>query len=154
MREDDILDEYGGTDIFQMPVAHIKITKGSQQIRCMRLSPKGLFRWYTECCKTPIGNTLSAGMPFVGVIHSFMDDAGMRDKNLGPVLGYTRIKFAQKTIPPDKNPSTFPIGIILKSLSSIVRWKLQRLNKPSLFFDHDGIPVSPPHIPGSNIEQE
>jgi hypothetical protein len=27
---------------------------------CLRLSDKGVFRWYTDCCRTPIGNTAAS----------------------------------------------------------------------------------------------
>lgn len=40
-----VLDEYEGTDIYQMPIANVRITQGKGQIRCMRLSHKGMFRW-------------------------------------------------------------------------------------------------------------
>ncbi len=145
-REDVILDEYGGTDIFQMPMSHIQITHGINNIRCVRLSPKGMFRWYTECCKTPIGNTMSAGVPFIGIIHNFMDDDGIRDENLGPVLGYLQTQFAKKALPPSQNQSAFPIRIIIRFCSNMIFWKLKGLNRPSPFFDSSGSPVSVPHI--------
>lgn len=145
-REDVVLDEYGGTDVFQMPPSKIKITKGVEAIRCVRLSPKGIFRWYTECCKTPIGNTLSAGVPFIGVIHNFMDDAGIREKNLGVVLGYTQTKFAKKPLPSNLNQPAFPVRIFMRLFSKVILWKLKGLNKPSPFFDSNGSPISAPHI--------
>lgn len=57
-QEDQILDQYGGTDIFQIPILHVKITEGNEHIACVRLNQKGIYRWYTGCCNTPIGNTL------------------------------------------------------------------------------------------------
>jgi len=149
-REDVMLDKYGGTDIFQMPISHVSIIQGAEKIRCVRLSRKGMFRWYVECCKTPIGNTMSAGVPLIGVIHNFMDDTSNREKNIGPVLGYTQTKFAKKALPPDRNQSTFPIGLILRFLSKVILWKLKGLNRPSPFFSSSGSPVSEPHILSSN----
>ena len=146
LEREDITDEYGGTDIFQMAPAQIKITKGAEEIRCVRLTTKGLFRWYTDCCKTPIGNTLSANIPFVGLIHNFMDDRGIRDKNLGSALGYVHTRFVKKTLPSDLKQSVSPVGIIMKSISKVILWKLKGLNKPSPFFDTDGNPISEPRI--------
>src|SRR5262245_33105196 len=52
----DVLDAAGGTDIFQMPPAHVKLTAGTDAMRCLSLSNKVL-RWYSDCCHTPIANT-------------------------------------------------------------------------------------------------
>ena len=52
----DVLDPAGGTDIFQMPPARLKLTRGMDAVTCQRLSDNVL-RWYTYYCQTPIGNT-------------------------------------------------------------------------------------------------
>ena len=51
-----MVDPAGGTDIFQMPPGRVKITAGTDAMRCLRLSNKVL-RWYIDCCRTPIANT-------------------------------------------------------------------------------------------------
>src|SRR5215467_13480397 len=56
----DMLDPAGGTDIFQMPPGCVKLTVGTDAVRCLRLSDKGVLRWYTDCCRTPIGNTAAS----------------------------------------------------------------------------------------------
>ena len=33
-------------------------TQGKDRLACMSLSDKGMLRWYTTCCNTPIGNTM------------------------------------------------------------------------------------------------
>jgi hypothetical protein len=84
----DVLDVAGGTDIFQMPMGRVKLTAGTDAVRCLRLSSK-VFRWYTDCCRTPIGNTAGPRFPVVGLIHSFMSheaDGRSRDEALGPPL--------------------------------------------------------------------
>jgi len=67
------LDAFGGTDIYQAPASSIAIDRGQDRLRSMRLSEKGLIRWYAGCCNTPIGNTVNARLPFVGLIHTFID---------------------------------------------------------------------------------
>ena len=68
----DVLDEHGGTDIFQVAPCRIEILDGADQLRCIRLKERGLLRWFTACCRTPVGNTLgSIQSPFVGVILRF-----------------------------------------------------------------------------------
>ena len=143
---DKILDENGGTDIFQTTPSQIKINKGIEKVRCIRLSPNGMFRWYTECCQTPIGNTISAGGPFVGIIHNFMDDYNSRDENLGPVRGHIHVKFAKDSLPKRLRESGFPFRMIMRTISKMLVWKIRGLDKPSPFFDLDGNPVSQPNI--------
>jgi hypothetical protein len=83
----DVLDVAGGTDIFQMPPARVKLTAGTDALRCLRFS-SNVFRWYTDCCRTPIGNTAAdPRFPVIALIHSFMDhqaDGRSRDAVLGP----------------------------------------------------------------------
>lgn len=63
------LDEVGGTEVFQTLPLHFRFVKGQDNLRMLRLSPKGMYRWYAGCCGTPIANTLTGtGLPFVGVI--------------------------------------------------------------------------------------
>ena len=51
----DVLDAKGGTDIFQMASWRLRITQGAEELRCMHLVEKGMTRFYTACCRTPVG---------------------------------------------------------------------------------------------------
>ena len=51
------LDASGGSDIVAMAPAAVRFTAGIEHVACMSLSPKGLLRWYTSCCRTPLANT-------------------------------------------------------------------------------------------------
>lgn len=133
-----------------MPLSDMKLVGGAEQIRCVRLSSKGMHRWYAACCNTPIGNTLSAGGPFVGMIHNFMDDEGVRDKNIGLVRGYVQTKFAGENLPDERKQSGFPWRLIIRMLSRMLVWKLKGKGKPSPFFDSSGKPVSEPRVLDSN----
>src|SRR5215471_8304503 len=64
----DLLDAHGGSDIVQVAPACLHYTRGSDLIVGVRLLPKGLYRWYASCCKTPLGNTASPAIPFVGIL--------------------------------------------------------------------------------------
>ncbi|MFX6869136.1 DUF6151 family protein, partial [Acinetobacter baumannii] len=64
----DLLNAQGGSDIVQVAPAALTFVKGQNRIAGMRLTPKGLFRWHTTCCNTPVGNTLGPAIPFVGLI--------------------------------------------------------------------------------------
>lgn len=143
-QEHTVLDQYGGTDIFQMPISKLRIIQGIEQIASLRLSSKGLYRWYAKCCNTPIGNSMGAGVPFIGVVHNFMDNASSRDADLGESRGHTQIKHARKEVPIDLQGSTF--WLILRSLSKLIVWKIKGFNKPSSFFNDSGNPVAKPNI--------
>lgn len=137
-READILDEFGGTDIYQTSQSQIKIDSGAEQIRCLRLTHKGLYRWYTECCKTPIGNTLSSGFPLIGVIHNFMNIEDGRDTVLGSVRAYVQTQHARGTPNYPNASEKFPMGITLRIMRKMLVWKIRGMNRPSVFFAENG----------------
>jgi len=143
-QEENVLDSYGATEIFQIPVSYIKITEGNERIACMRLSQKGMYRWYAQCCNTPIGNTMKASIPFIGLIHSFVDNASINDAQLTENLGYLQTKFASKTVPLDQQASQF--GVMSKIVFNLINWKIKGLHKPSAFFNEDGQPIVEPKI--------
>ncbi len=142
--EGNILDQFGGTDIFQIPMSYLKITQGSDQIACVRMSSKGMYRWYAKCCNTPIGNTMDYGVPFIGVIHNFMDNAAVRDSELGKSRGYIHKNSAKEKIPEDLQGSY--ANIRLRITSKLLTWKIKGLGRPSAFFNVDGEPVVKPNI--------
>jgi hypothetical protein len=86
-REHDILDEIGGTTILQTLPKHITFIEGTENLACIRLTDTGLLRWYTTCCNTPIGNTLSKNeIPFIGLIPNCVDlEQASLNKVFGPV---------------------------------------------------------------------
>ena len=55
---DDVLDRHGGTDINQTMPASVEITEGGQLLRCLCLTEKGPLRGYSECCRTPVADTV------------------------------------------------------------------------------------------------
>lgn len=133
----DVLDAAGGTDIFQMPPSRVRITEGAAELRCMRLSKKGLLRWYTDCCRTPVGNTVNGRVPFVGIIHSFMDheaDGRARDDALGKPLASIHGREAIGGVPANAH-ATAPLSVVLKMFGSILGWWLSGKGRPSPFFD-------------------
>jgi hypothetical protein len=143
-KEDVILDEYAGTDIFQMPLSHLKITKGNEHIACVKLTEKGLHRWYSNCCKTPIGNTLGSKAPFIGVIHNFMENTATRDLDLGPSLGIIHWQSAKSRVPEQQKVSFFKLT--MRVVGKLISWKIRGLNRPSAFFDSKGQTIVKPII--------
>lgn len=144
-RETDTLDEFGGTEIFQMSQSQLSIQQGQDKLQSIRLTPKGLLRWYTSCCNTPVGNTMNAGIPFVGVIHTFIN-AHEGDNVLGPVRAIVQTQYAKGVPEHARHFSKFPLGITMRILRKILIWKLQGKHKPSVFFSDDGKPMAKPII--------
>ena len=132
-RAADVLDANGGTDIFQLSQARLQFTQGVDRVACVRLSPKGLARWYASCCNTPIGNTLATpSLPFVGMIRAFVPEPA--SDALGPIRGRGFRKSAtgdKAAIPPDNDPQW---RMVLRMLGLALRWRLRGDHRRSPFF--------------------
>lgn len=145
--EDQILDEQGGTELFQTYPAYLSITKGQEHIGCMQLSEKGLFRWHTTCCNMPLGNTMrSPNMPFVGISVKWMQFSGDQEKEsiLGPVTMKAFGKYARGSMPNDAY-ARFPLSYMPKIIGFMLKGMIGKKQSPSPFFK-DGKPIVPAKI--------
>jgi hypothetical protein len=147
-----LTDAWGGTDIFQMAPGRVRITGGADALRCVRLSNKGMHRWYCGECKTAVGNTMGPRLPFVGLIHTFMDhasDGRSRDEVLGKPIGYVQAKFAIGTPPPQPRNASL-LRIVVRSARLLATWSLQGAGSPSPFFDDKTrLPRAEPRVLGA-----
>jgi hypothetical protein len=144
-RADEVLDAHGGTEITQMSQANVGFTAGADKIAAMRLSPKGMIRWYASCCRTPIGNTMpTSALPFIGVIKAFVDAPSAA---LGPVRGRGFAKSAiggPAAVPQDGLPE---LVMIARVLGKVLRWRLRGDQKRSALLDAaTGKPVVEPRV--------
>jgi hypothetical protein len=138
-RQDQVLDPQGGSDIVQMSAANIEWTQGREQLACVRLSDKGVARWYAGCCRSPIGNTsASPAMPFVGLLGSALAKNGAgpaADEALGTVRGTLWAKFA-KDVPGESAPSNRGLAVVVLRFARIlIGARLRGEHKRSAFFD-------------------
>jgi hypothetical protein len=145
----DIMDPWGGTDLFQMAPARLRLTAGAAALSCVRLSEKGMHRWYCGECKTPVGNTLGPGVPFVGVARAFMDhesDGRSRDEVLGKPIGYIKAKSATGSLPVSvRDASVLPA--VARTIRLLATWWLTGAGRPSPFFpDGTRAPRAVPRI--------
>jgi hypothetical protein len=145
----DVLDAAGGTDIFQMPSGRVKLTAGTDALRCLALS-KRVLRWYTDCCRTPIANTAAwPGFPLTSVIHCFMDHAAggrSRDEALGPPLSRIFERSATAPLPPN-GPAPLSLGVFARRGSALLSWWLRGLGRPTPFFDERAkVPRAVPRV--------
>jgi hypothetical protein len=86
-REAELLDERGGSEGVQTLPKDVVFQTGMDRLACVRLSDKGLLRWYAACCKTPIGNTPpTSKLPFVGLSRACLENAAPSvEQSFGPV---------------------------------------------------------------------
>ncbi|HEX3502517.1 MAG TPA: DUF6151 family protein [Xanthobacteraceae bacterium] len=150
----DVLDSAGGTDIFQLPPGRVTLTAGADAVRCLCFS-KRVLRWYTDCCRTPIGNTASSSrFPVVGLIHSFMDrpfmsdgaDGPSRDEMLGPPRCRLYGRSAIGALPPTAPP---PLSMRLYAghAAKLLGWWARGLTRPNPFFDErSNVPLAAPLV--------
>ena len=130
------LDEAGGTEMFQIPPAKFQITEGKEHIACLKLSPKGLNRWYTKCCNTPIANTVDPGIPFFVLIHTFMASEQNTDRLIGPIVGNVRPEGATKEIPNSPHKHTGKFSLALRAVLKLIWWKITGQGSPNILFEN------------------
>jgi hypothetical protein len=112
------------TQIVQATPDQLTIVAGREHLRCLRLTERGLTRWFAGCCRTPLANTSRyRWLPFVGVMTCVLatdDDA---------LLG--REKHANGSYPT-------PWGTVVRSVWWLLLGLLFRRHRPSAFFDDKG----------------
>jgi hypothetical protein len=150
-RADEILDPSGGTEIYQTSPARIAFTHGRERLACMRLTPKGLLRWYADCCRTPIGNTaITREIPFVGVICRCLDTGSVgltRDAVLGPVRAHVNTTAAKPDAAGNKVRTSGVLPSIARFARLVLQARLRGDQKASPFFDsRSGEPSTTPRV--------
>jgi hypothetical protein len=129
----DLLNAQGGTDVVQVAPASVTFVKGQQHIAGLRLSPKGLLRFHATCCNTPVGNTLSPAIPFVGIVAQVIDASPENlDSAFGPPVGAIFGKFAVGKPP---SGSTGPnLLLLLRAIAKLLGWRFGGRVWPHPFF--------------------
>jgi Family of unknown function (DUF6151) len=135
----DVLDAAGGVELLQIARSSVRIENQSE-LACLRLSPKGMFRWYAACCRTPIGNTV-AKIPFFGLLQCCIDP-DVDQASLGPV---TLVNTATALGPLPPHPRV-PVRMVLKTVGLVLGWWLRDRNTDSCFFDASGTPKVVPTV--------
>ena len=140
------MDAQGGTSVIQTFPGNVTFTEGQAALACMRLSERGLLRWYTTCCNTPIGNTLANyRVSFVSLIHSCLDTKGKSlDHAFGPVRLRVNTKNAKGAV------KSSPLDTIVVLTGFVARLAAARLTgsyKHTPFFSGPtGAPIATPKV--------
>jgi hypothetical protein len=145
----DVLDANGGTGIFPITPANVKFTRGVENLQCLRLTGKGIYRWFASCCKTPIANTpASSSLPYVGLIHTILEKTNGNEalnKAFGPINARINGRFGIEPLPPDTLKAVSP-GFILRVLKFAILGGIRGQRQPSPFFKRDGTPTVAPYV--------
>ncbi len=140
----DYLETGGATDIYQTTPDRIAFVKGVERLACLRLSPKGLLRWYCDCCNTPMFNTLaSPKLAFVGVFTKTLQGSEASDA-IGPLIGVANVDGVSHDMAPPKRRGE--IRAFAKVLLRQGRAMLRGTVGQTPFFDTAGQPVVTPKI--------
>jgi hypothetical protein len=142
--ESETLDAQGGSDIVQTLPKNVAFTQGVEALACVRLTDKGMIRWYAGCCRTPIGNTPdNYQISFVGLLHDCLESSGHSLQNsFGAVRTYAN---PQGAIGAPKPKRSGVGGTIWWLLKTILRARVNGDYKRTPFF-RDGKPIAFPHV--------
>lgn len=137
-----VLDGSGGSRIVQIRPRQISLRTGHDALRCLRLKPGGLLRWYAACCQMPIANTVKASLPFVGVVAPFVRPADAAHV-FGDADFHIQAEHATGPTPASAAPA-FPKRLLARIARQLLVAKLRGHHRPSPFFDANGLPVTNP----------
>jgi len=146
LNAENVLDEFGGTELLQVLPSSIQLEQGIDKLLCVKLSAKGLHRWYTVCCNTLVGNSISAKVPFFGIINSFvkLDNRGL--DAIKPISIYLYARDALKPIPLKNSHSKMPITLLGRALFKMLLSKIKGNGLPSPFYSENGYAIAKPII--------
>jgi len=145
-RPTDILDSLGGTDIIQTLPKYISFTEGTENLACMRLTDKGLLRWYASCCHTPIGNTPpNFKLSFIGLIHTCLEAGdGSPESAFGPIRMHVHTKHAKEK---GKVKSVGVAAALFRVTGMILRARFDGSYRITPFFlPETGAPIVSPKV--------
>jgi hypothetical protein len=145
-KADTVLDQRGGSEIIQVPPKNLTFSRGFAALACMRLTEKGLLRWYATCCNTPIGNTLmTPKISFVGLVHNCLESPG---RSLDDSFGAVRARVNTKGAKGDPKPEVGGQGaVIWWFITRVLKARLNGDYKRNPLFNPDsGKPVVTPRV--------
>ncbi|WP_220132892.1 MULTISPECIES: DUF6151 family protein [Ramlibacter] len=141
-----ILNDQGGTDIIATLPRHVHLTKGAERLLCVRLSDKGMLRWYASCCRTPIGNTPpDPKLPYVGLVRTCLPGTPSElDGAFGPARVSLNTGSANGQVSPTRIAAFFAI---LKIMRNVLGARLSGAFKENPFFrPGSAVPIVVPHV--------
>lgn len=142
-RTAEVLDKQGGTEIVQVAQPRLRFLQGEDRLSAVRLSEKGMVRWYASCCNTPIGNTMAdPKVSFIGLIHVSLDLAQM-NKDFGTKIA---ILNTDTSLGETKPTQRGLIGAVARLIWIVVTTRISGRYKNSQLFNALGAPRVVPLI--------
>jgi hypothetical protein len=143
-QEGETLDAQGGSEVVQTLPKNITFTQGLEALACLRLTDKGMVRWYASCCKTPIGNTLeNYKISFIGLLHNCLESPQLPLQNsFGVVRTYANPHGAIGA----PKPKAAGMGVTIAwFLKTVLKARVNGDYKHTPFFK-DGRPIAKPRV--------
>src|SRR5262249_31963983 len=106
---------------------------------------------YASCCKTPLGNTVSPAIPFVGVLtEAFHIEEQLPDLVFGRPIGAIKGEYAIGK--PPRGSKGVGLSLVVRSIAKVLGWRLGGRAWPNPYFDRaTGTPLYP--VTGLSSEQ-
>ena len=148
-KDSDVLDQQGGTEIVQVAQSRLRFLRGEDRLAAVRLSDKGMIRWYASCCRTSIGNTMAnPKMAFIGLIHTCLNRPLM-DEDFGAGVAVVNVDTALGAPKPKQRGL---LGVIGRFVWIVVTSRVSGGYRKSPLFDASGLPrVSPEILPAEEL---
>lgn len=133
-----ILDDAGGTELFQTSAGRLRLDAGHDHVACLRMTRRGPLRWHAACCGSALANTPpTAAVPFAGVVAARLTDADV----LGPVVARVFTESAETT--GGKAPRKSGLAAVaLRFVRATLAGRLAGDHRRHPFFP-DGQPLAP-----------
>lgn len=143
-RETTALDPHHGMEVFQTRPSRFEILDGTDHLAAIHMTDKPTLRWYTSCCKTPLGTTLARGnFPFLGLVTYGLEN-NARDLALGPSKGHVHLKEADAEQSGLKRAALPLVGAAI--FTRVLRAKLAGKKEKNPFFTpENGAPITEPY---------
>ncbi len=125
-------------DLFQTLPNTVSFDTGRDRLAAFRLGPKGPLRWYANCCRAPMFNTLgSAKLPFAAIHAARLTEPG----RIGPVVIRS---FAPQ--PGGKSKTEGAVRMVTSVLAGMLVARLNGDWRQTPFFDETGAPLAKPQV--------
>ena len=139
--ESRTLDTFGGAEFVATQAKHISFSDGIQNLACLSLSEKGLLRWYSKCCNTPICNTpRNWKIPYVGLVHTCLKSDPAAFVSSFPQLQMRVNTGSAKQRPPGMAFKTF--ATLAGFIPQVIAGSITGAYKSTLFFNTKGQPIT------------
>ncbi len=140
----DVVDAMGGTDVVAITASHVVFDQGIESLACLSLSPRGLLRWHTRCCATPVANTpRDWRIAYAGLVHNVLEGEVPVEASFGPVRARVNTAHAHGTASPTRLAT---LSFVLAAIARAGGARLSGRYRRSPFFARDGRPVAEPRV--------